>query len=293
MKKALLIGINYTSIPNISLQGCIDDVVNMKELLIDVYGYAATDIVMLNDVEEGDSSKPTKENIIKAFAMLASESSSLDEIWVHYSGHGSQIYNQNSDQDEKLDSILVPLDYESEGYISEQDLLSYLQKFTCRSILIFDCCHSGTMCDLPYVMEYIAPNRFTKKINTNAKMSNMDIYVFSACRDSQTAADTFSEALQEPVGAFTASFIKQVKSKLQYNILTLYNDICMDLQASNYKQAPVLSTSSANVYYTMVHNSVAILPTKPAILTTQPVVLPTQPQVVRPQVRARSRMSMF
>ena len=34
MKKALCIGINYYNIPNITLNGCIDDCVNMKNVLI-------------------------------------------------------------------------------------------------------------------------------------------------------------------------------------------------------------------------------------------------------------------
>ena len=91
MKKALLIGINYKSIPSISLNGCIDDTINMRNMLIDAYGYDNSNIVMLRDDNPNLFIPPTKNNIMQQLQRLALQSSNLEEIWIHYSGHGSQI----------------------------------------------------------------------------------------------------------------------------------------------------------------------------------------------------------
>jgi len=161
-KKALLIGINYRSIPDITLNGCIDDIVNMRNVLIDAYDYQSSNITLLRDDIDDPNFAPTRDNIIAQLNILAQQSSSLDEIWVHYSGHGSLI---NGIANGKLDNILVPLDYETKGFIREGIILTILQQIKCRAILLFDSCHSGSMCDLPYSVQYKTPSSYvTMKI---------------------------------------------------------------------------------------------------------------------------------
>ena len=64
MKKALLIGINYLQ-TNVSLHGCIDDIVNMNTVLKNVYKY--DQITMLrDDITNNPATKPTRNNIMTA-----------------------------------------------------------------------------------------------------------------------------------------------------------------------------------------------------------------------------------
>jgi len=49
MKKALLIGIDYIDVSGVSLKGCINDAINMRNMLIDAYDYEPENIVMLRD----------------------------------------------------------------------------------------------------------------------------------------------------------------------------------------------------------------------------------------------------
>jgi hypothetical protein len=86
VKRALLIGINYYDISGITLNGCINDIINIRNLLTSVYGYDASNIIMLSD--NSIDTPPTKKNMINAMSSLVSESSGLEEIWIHYSGHG-------------------------------------------------------------------------------------------------------------------------------------------------------------------------------------------------------------
>lgn len=252
-KKALLIGINYTSIPDITLNGCIDDIVNMRNVLIDAYDYQSSNITLLRDDGSDPKFAPTRENIIAQFNQLAQQSSSLDEIWVHYSGHGSLI---NGNANGKMDNILVPVDYQANGFIREGVLLAILQQIKCRSILIFDSCHSGSMCDLPYSVQYKTPANYVTIKNNNVVIKNPNIFVFSGCKDNQTCADTYSEVLGEAVGAFTNAFIECLrKTRHNTSLLLLYRDICVTLANTGFSQVPVLSLSSTPSTYVLTRAS--------------------------------------
>jgi len=250
-KKALLIGINYTSIPDITLNGCIDDIVNMRNVLIDAYDYQSSNITLLRD--DNPNFIPTRDNIIAQLNLLAQQSSSLDEIWVHYSGHGSLI---NGNTNGKMDNILVPLDYQTNGFIREGIILSILQQIKCRAILLFDSCHSGSMCDLPYSIQYKTPTNYVTVKNNNMVIKNPNIFVFSGCKDNQTCADTYSEVLGEAVGAFTNAFIECLrKSRHNTSVLLLYRDICVTLANTGFDQVPVLSLSSTPSTYILTRAS--------------------------------------
>lgn len=263
MKRALLIGINYTSIPDITLSGCIDDIVNMQGVLIDAYDYQSSNIILLRDDIDDPTRQPTLANITAQLKQLASQSSASDEIWVHYSGHGSQLQKINDPNKDDVDSILVPLDYHSAGFIHEDDLLAIIQTIKCRGIFLFDCCHSGSICELPWSILYKSPSTYSTIKNNNIQVKNPNIFVFSGCKDNQTCADTYSDVLAESVGVFTSAFIECLRnSRHNTSLLLLYRDICMSLSSSGYTQTPVLSLSAVPSTF---------------VLTRAPPVLPTIP----------------
>jgi len=63
-KKALLIGIDYFNDTNSQLQGCINDIINMRGMLIDAYNYLPSNIVMLRDDSNYPTMQPTRINIL-------------------------------------------------------------------------------------------------------------------------------------------------------------------------------------------------------------------------------------
>jgi len=119
-KKALLVGINYTSIPGITLKGCINDVVNMSHLLVDAFDYESANITVLRDDNNNKSLYPTRNNILNYLNNLVNQSGNLSEIWFHYSGHGSQVRDLNGDEADGLDEIIVPVDYRNNGFITDR-----------------------------------------------------------------------------------------------------------------------------------------------------------------------------
>ena len=81
MKIAFLIGINYTSaIPEYTLQGSINNIMTMKQLLISHYGYAESNIFMLRD--DDPTIMPSRASILTALNDLAIASNSMiSEGW--------------------------------------------------------------------------------------------------------------------------------------------------------------------------------------------------------------------
>jgi hypothetical protein len=248
MKKALLIGINYSSIPSVRLNGCINDIVNIKNVLIDAYDYDPANITMLRDDINVNSMRPTRDNLISNLRNIVAQSNTLSEIWIHYSGHGSQIRDLNGDEGNGgQDSILVPSDYQTKGFITDDDILAIIRNIKCRAILVFDCCHSGTICDLPWSFEYNSPLSYSRKKNNNIVISNPNIFMFSGCRDTQSSFDTYSNESTLSVGAFTNAFITCLRNN-RHNVqfLNLFRDVCIVLTNGGYAQNPTFSSSNAN-----------------------------------------------
>jgi len=150
-RRALLIGINYVGQQG-ELSGCHNDVLNMKEYIMDVHGFKEENITVLLD--DGSHTNPTMENILKAYGQLVSQSQSGDCCYCHYSGHGGKLADDSGDEADGYDETLVPLDYESAGQIRDDTLYKNLvgafkQGVICTAVM--DCCHSGSVLDLPFV----------------------------------------------------------------------------------------------------------------------------------------------
>jgi len=252
VKKALLIGINYTSTPSISLRGCIDDVVNMRNVLIDAFGYTQNNIIMLRDDSSSAGLLPTKANIISALNTIVAGSNSNQEIWIHYSGHGSQIRDNSNTSRNGLDDIIVPLDYQRNGFITDIQINNIIKSIQCRAFIIFDSCNSGTISDFPWVIQYVSPTSTTKTQINNSQISNPNIFVFSSCKDNQNSLDIYDSVAQQYEGDFTDAFISTLRNN-NYNvdILTFYNNVCQWLQQNKFTQNPVLTCPVSTPSYTI------------------------------------------
>ena len=51
-----------------------------------------------------------------------------DSLFLHYSGHGGQTFDLNGDEEDGLDEFICPVDYNSAGYIIDDDLKTLLSK---------------------------------------------------------------------------------------------------------------------------------------------------------------------
>ena len=254
VKSALLVGINYYNTPN-QLNGCIDDIINMRNMLIDAYGYKAANIVILHDSTDpkviAANGKPTGINILQNLYALAMKSGGLEEVWFHYSGHGAQIRDKNGDEKSGLDDVIVPVDFQTNGFIVDDDIFRLIKLIKCRAVLLFDSCHSGTVCDLPWSFE-CKPTSFVRTRSNVANLTNPNIFMFSGCKDNQTSADTYDVATNTYVGAFSNAFMEELRaSGHSIPLITLNRNVCVNLAKNGYSQVPIFSSSNANPVYVL------------------------------------------
>jgi hypothetical protein len=77
-----------------------------------------------------------------------------DALFFHYSGHGGQQADTDGDEADGMDENIYPLDHKTAGTIVDDDMHAIMVKTLpqgCRLTAIFDCCHSGSALDLPYI----------------------------------------------------------------------------------------------------------------------------------------------
>lgn len=242
MKKALCIGINYYNKSEKILNGCIIDVINMKNMLIDAYGYTTQNVTVLrDDISNNSNLLPTKQNILTNLQNLINDSSKCDEILLHYSGHGGMIQTTANTSD----SIIVPMDHKVSGFIFDNDLHSIIIKAKCKFIIFMDSCNSGSVCELPYSFEYKNIGYYTKSINTDL-IANSNIFMISGCKDTQVSADSYDYEYQEYGGVFTNALLHCLRNgNHNIDIMSLYRNICVYIASNNFKQIPILSCSGS------------------------------------------------
>jgi hypothetical protein len=258
VKKALLIGINYYSVPNARLNGCINDVLKIKDVLITQYGYLEQNIIILSDNQTAQAKIPTAKNIVIQIQNLVQSSSSTEEIFFHYSGHGSQIQDKNGDEKTGKDSIIIPVDFQKVGIITDDLLYQLFRQIKCPIFMIYDSCFSGTVCDLIYSFQWNRnqPNTFIFSQNNTNVNTNKNIYMISGCRDDQTSADAYFPETKQYGGACTTAFIFALKqNNYTGTIAKIYNDMCAYLN-NKYTQLPILSSTTSTPNY-MFQPSVA------------------------------------
>jgi len=252
-KCGLLIGINYLKTTS-QLNGCINDCKNIKQILINVLNYKEEDLVVLTD--DQPHNLPTKQNIIEEIEKLVNnvKKNDIKEIWLSYSGHGSQIKDTNGDEKDGLDEVICPLDFERNGFISDDWLFENLIKVLPNDVTLFvlmDCCHSGTILDLPYIL-----NDGIYQVDSKADTKNLcRTVLISGCRDEQTSADAMID--NNYSGAMSWAFIKSLKDcNFDVNMKNLIINMNKLMKDNKYSQIPTLSSTKYEILQTKFCDSV-------------------------------------
>jgi len=201
-KKALLIGINYFGQSG-ELRGCINDVNNIKSLLRSRgFGEDYNHMRVLTDDNRGGSSYPTRSNIIEGMHWLVQGAQPNDSLFFHYSGHGSQKQDTDSDEVDGYDETIVPVDAKSSGQIVDDEMNRIMVQQLPRGVrltAIFDSCHSATALDLPYIYDCYGNMKKQKISRKNVAMNLLNTgmafksgNIFGALSAGQEALTTLS-----------------------------------------------------------------------------------------------------
>lgn len=235
IKKALLIGINYEN-TYAQLNGCINDV----SLIGNYIKNKGFNVTLLTDKTE---KKPTKTNIITELENFLSSSLENDILYFHYSGHGSNVVDVNNDELDGKDETIVSKDFKN---VTDDELVSIIRKKLPKNITlitVFDSCHSGTVLDLKYNIEYIEKSQ-TFRISDNEKYTHIDpnIIMISGCRDSQ-----FSEETLTPTGInglLTWGLYEIITKNKNLTFKSIYLSLLNLLKGVKAVQVPQLSIGS-------------------------------------------------
>ncbi|KAF8628998.1 hypothetical protein AX17_005854 [Amanita inopinata Kibby_2008] len=244
-RRALCIGINYMGQSH-ELKGCINDAHNVRKFLTQNYGFKSNEIILLTDDSSDHRLQPTRKNMIECMQWLVQDACQHDSLFIHYSGHGGQKGAETDQEADGLDEVIFPVDFKQNGDIVDNEMNQILVQplpSGCRLTALFDCCHSGTVLDLPYLHSChgrIKKTHISKQARTR-DAPPADIICFSACKDDETSADTFEGGIY--VGAMSYAFIKALKG----NPNQTYDEVlesARNILRPKYKQKPQLGASN-------------------------------------------------
>lgn len=217
-KRALLIGINkYKAVPK--LQGSLNDIETMRQILLTRWGFADKNIVVLTD------EAATRDGMLAALEQLAKVAGPNDTVYFHYSGHGSQVDDLNGDEpDDHLDETLVPQDGRTPGIrdITDDELDAIFARMAAKNaFIVLDSCHSGTATRSLDIRTRSIPQDsridIYKKAEEAKPKTRAIVPVITSRYVVMTGAASHQEALDGPVdgryhGFFTYSLAKSLSA---------------------------------------------------------------------------------
>lgn len=212
-KKLLAIGIQYTPTPGDlnpefpQLRHTHKDIRAFSKLCAEHLFNER--VVMLDTPDHPKSFQPTYHNIVRQLLMLVRGARPGDKLVFCYSGHGIQMPTDDPGEEDGLDEHIVPVDYNVEGFISDNLLRSILVDYLPPGVsllVIADACHSGTILDLRhnwYIVEAalsgprpfppISPietlvDTYLERVATSSWLvPQADVVCFSAAEDASEA----------------------------------------------------------------------------------------------------------
>lgn len=226
----LLIGVTY---PNTQayLPGCDNDVLEIYKFLKNS-GYEEFDVLCDTDIFEKNDERvkttsPTFRNIVVSlFNMVRwARQNPNGKIFLHYSGHGTQVRDKNwvfdrklrrwrKEEDDGRDECMVAGDM---GLIRD-DQLKWLFSYLPASSNLFslmDSCHSGSAFDLRYFLKS-ANQTVTKTRQSNLRAN---VVMLSGCKDEQYSESSVFK--NKWYGVMSYGFLTLVEYMKKYDVQEL------------------------------------------------------------------------
>ena len=251
-RKGVMIGINYFG-TRAELAGCINDVQRIAQRLHGKY-----QLLVLTDDQRDPNLQPTRANIMNALGWLVQglQTNGKKTVFLHFSGHGSQQEDTDGDEADGLDETICPVDYNRKGMISDDELKAhFLAKIPPgnKLLAIMDCCHSGTVLDLPYYC--MAQGSQSQCVMMGDQMSERnripcDALMISGCEDSQTSADVSSVgssfvelADKRAGGALSSAVLVAFSQNATHTLSSFLYAVRSALRKKGFEQIPQISAS--------------------------------------------------
>ncbi len=230
-KKAIIIGSNYFG--EYTLNGCLNDCVNIRNLLIGVFGFNNQRITKIDD----NNIKPTKENITREFKNMLSLANDGDILFFHFSGHGFQIRTDDRKEIDGYDEVIFTNENNiSLEAISDNDLKQMISdnlKSDATVFMLFDSCHSGTVMDLKWNYD-MATGEFVENTNDVEIQIPGNVIMFGSCQESELSSDFYVDYQSQ--GILSYEFIKCVRNNPNISLANLLNQLQTNMGKSQTPQ---------------------------------------------------------
>lgn len=242
----LCIGINYPGTSN-SLFGCVNDAWMASKAA--QYHLGINDIEMLTDDVSSDgqskTSDCTKKQIEQALQRLVTKAKNgASIVFLHYSGHGTYTSDNGKEESDRRDEQILA----SDGAIRDDQLYNdFVAKLpaTTTLIAVMDCCHSGTILDLPFLWKTDPVLQCTRE---NESVPLCRAIAVSGCKDRQYSADAYNRDEKRAEGAMSGALYRLLAKLTKSDILndtiaSLVVDLHTSLIDSGFHQKPQVSAT--------------------------------------------------
>jgi len=236
--------------------------------------------------------KATKTLIVNEFQNLASQTCAGDYLYIHLSGHGQQMADDNGDEEDGLDEAFIPYDaqfrykpgrYEGENHLRDDELEQLIDDIRRPAgkngnvVVVMDACHSGTGTRIQEEDEYIrgttyifAPPNHEKVATDAGNIRSVlrkepilsPLTVFSACQPDEVNYEYKTDNPDTFYGRLTFFFcqtaMEQTGTISNYSFYVLLKEkMTASFDKKNRKQTPYFeSTNPENVFSTGITHGI-------------------------------------
>lgn len=238
-KKALLMGFNYQGTSG-RLNGCENDILNIKDVLKTKFGFLEQNITF---VKYSDLS--LVKNLDYYFEEFLLKCSQNDIIYIHYSGHGSSTTDTNGDEIDRKDEALIGFRL---MFLRDDYIYGFIKRLPLKTKVMFviDACHSGTMGDLKF--NYSPPSRFYYASKRVEDIVGKEVVLISGCKDAQVSEEVFLSNKVQGVLTYYLCNIFRNETITNWNFKELTIRLNYLVKQGNFVQVPELSSNLLNVF---------------------------------------------
>ncbi|CAE6427397.1 unnamed protein product [Rhizoctonia solani] len=293
-RRALIIALEYrgsgqkwndSACTPMHMEGPYSDGEDVYHLLLQ-QGYQEEDIIFMTDEPSTPARlQPTCRNIKYQLAQLVAGANPGDRFFLYYAGHGTQVEDTNGDEFDGWDEAIIPTDWATTyNYCDEGLIIDDYLKEVCVDTLpkgahltaVFDCCHAGTIMDLPY--EHSTKENglkfklngltglFSRRLPSRYRSVDGRVLCISACEDSQRAygrtrgllTEAFTRCIRKSAKVYrlaNATFRFNLTLKQLYEYILCHGRPDPERDGRCYTQDPMLATTyklSASITYPSV-----------------------------------------
>lgn len=281
-------GLNYVNDPRNRLQGCVNDMLDMHDLMLQI-GVKQSNITLLSDDPNRQDISPTRKNILAHLKRNISLLKAGDTFVFQYSGHGTHTHDRSNDEADGRDEAICPIDGQN---ISDDEIYAIFRKIPkgVKSFVLMDCCHSGSNVDLANGLDKQESKR-------KDDLTHGLIVQLAGCQDHEVSLDVLSKSkpkteqknqdnreIKQEVkkrgalpelryrGALTAAFMQVIEKRHGFLAVletlfsgsksmmrALNNEILTILKSNDYPQVPRISYEGQ-------------MPVKPSLQVPEPLL---------------------